>query len=406
MRDHVARASTGGGARLDAAAALLWPQGEMVTDHRRAGAGGSTVEMYVMPSCDKPRLLVPAGYPQASAMLERHSETKTGAVARAVVAATVRHGLARYLPFPRAHVHQPPGAASIETHLSAILGVRVSVGVMLGPPRPNAKPVLQLFDPTGSTVGFAKLSTNELTRMLVAHEGDSLTRLLHAPLGSVQVPRPLHWGSWQGETLLVLEPVPTGTPPPGQGVPTSAMADVARALGTRYVPVQTISAGLRDSLLASQAAQRQPSLLAALDAIDALGGEEQVEIGASHGDWSLWNMSTRGSHVAVWDWERFQTSVPVGFDAVHFTLEQLLPVATDGPDLARRMGPPLTRALPEMGVRKELAALVTCLYLAHILTRYTIEGGDTPGPRLERRMHTLLAAQAALLSTIKETTGP
>ncbi len=59
---------------------------------------------------------------------------------------------------------------SLVSHLSDELGQELTAGIHLGPPRANRKPVLQLMDPSGATVAFAKVGVNRLTRERVRHE--------------------------------------------------------------------------------------------------------------------------------------------------------------------------------------------------------------------------------------------
>jgi len=124
------------------------------------------------------------------------------------------------------------GADSIEEHLRRVLDRDLTVSVHIGPARANRKPVLQLLAPDGTTVGFAKLGTNALTRRLVRAETVALTALRYARLSTVVVPRVLHSGQWQGHQVLVQEALPAWRPrrPAGVRLP-AAMREVAGALG-------------------------------------------------------------------------------------------------------------------------------------------------------------------------------
>ena len=53
------------------------------------------------------------------------------------------------------------------------------------------------------------------------------------------------------------------------------------------------------------------------DAIEALRGRPRVTFGGWHGDWGRWNMGMGDGVLQLWDWERYDPEVPVGFDGLH-----------------------------------------------------------------------------------------
>ncbi len=102
-----------------------------------------------------------------------------------------------------------PGQESVITRLWPVVGRPDAVGLHLGPPRANRKPILQLLDSRSRDLAFVKVGSRELTRPLVVAEGNALGRLSTAGLRRVVVPAVLHAESWQGSQLLVLAPVAT-----------------------------------------------------------------------------------------------------------------------------------------------------------------------------------------------------
>lgn len=71
--------------------------------------------------------------------------------------------------------------------------------------------------------------------------------------------------------------------------------------------------------LQSQAASLPVSRLGA--ALYRLGSAGQtLTFGSWHGDFTPWNMASvrRDGKISVWDWEQFQTGVPLGMDEIHF----------------------------------------------------------------------------------------
>ena len=56
-------------------------------------------------------------------------------------------------------------------------------------------------------------------------------------------------------------------------------------------------------------------------ALESRPARRRLAFGAWHGDWTPWNMASTAGGLLVWDWERFATGVPVGFDALHYWLQ-------------------------------------------------------------------------------------
>ena len=129
--------------------------------------GGSLAEFVAVPNARRPRLLVPAGSRRVAAgAVKRYAQpaARSARFKRDLAALALRTGADRALLRDRITV---TGAGSVAEHLCAVLDRDVTVSVHIGPARANRKPVLQLLDADGTTVGFAKLGTNALTRRLV-----------------------------------------------------------------------------------------------------------------------------------------------------------------------------------------------------------------------------------------------
>lgn len=262
---------------------------------------------------------------------------------------------------------------TIEDHLSRTLGQPVSIGVHLGPPRANRKPVIQVVDKQGHVIAFAKLGINETTRRLVRREGKALTQLQRAELGQVQVPRVLHRGVWSGCELLVLAPLPV--PPRRRAVSSTllnqAMSTVALSGGTRtlsigessYVEALVQSARMiGDASLGNQLMDR----LTELRSVD-----HEIPFGSWHGDWTVWNMAQRDKSLLVWDWERFASNVPVGFDALHYALGAMLRRSGPTKQTTRQLIHEAPGLLAQYGLSKTCAEAVASLYLVDLALRYT-----------------------------------
>src|SRR5262245_20900510 len=137
---------------MPAELATLWPAPARARMARRGTPG--SLEYFVAPAPGRPRLLVPRGVRGAERMFVRHG----GGVPDRLVWEGWRRGhrwdLAGKLPLPRLVVEPDP--EGIEAFLSDVVGEHVSLGILLGPPRANRKPVIQAFTDSGRTVAFAK----------------------------------------------------------------------------------------------------------------------------------------------------------------------------------------------------------------------------------------------------------
>ena len=110
-----------------------------------------------------------------------------------------------------------------------------------------------------------------------------------------------------------------------KGVHTSPLAadDYWRRLRKRLEDLTARPAGdARDD--GTDANEEARALANAADQLVASAGHVELTFGAWHGDWTPWNMATTATTVLVWDWERFGTGVPVGYDALHFDFQRLL----------------------------------------------------------------------------------
>jgi len=343
--------------------------------------GGPVAEFVAVPNARKPRLLVPAGSRRVAAgAVRRYAQpaARSARLKRDLAALALRTGAGRALLRDRITV---TGADSIESHLRRVLDRDVTVSVHIGPTRANRKPVLQLLDPEGVTVGFAKLGTNALTRRLVRAETVALTALGHARLSTVVVPRIRYAGRWQGHEVLVQEALPAWRPrrPAGDRLP-AAMREVARCLGV--YPARLADSPYRGVLARRLSTVDCTMLVTALARLLDRRGDTVLEFGAWHGDWAPWNMATLADAVLVWDWERFTPGVPLGFDAVHHELQARL---ERGEDAGAAVDATLSRApalLAPFGVTGNAAEVTALLHLVDLAARYLADRQADAGARL------------------------
>ncbi len=58
----------------------------------------------------------------------------------------------------------------------------------------------------------------------------------------------------------------------------------------------------------------------------ATNADRRIPVGSWHGDWNRGNAAVLADRVLVWDWERFASGVPLGWDALHRSSGRSFPV--------------------------------------------------------------------------------
>jgi hypothetical protein len=370
---------------------LLYPEpcavrlpGPSTVDRTAAPLHG---EYAAVPSVRRARLLAPMrSRRQAVGAVRRYSEpqSRAGRLKRRAVVAALRSGASGLLLRDRVRVYAPPGADHIESYLRSVLDADVTVSIHIGPARANRKPVLQLLDPAGRTVGYAKLGTNPLTRELVRAETRALTTVAGRGLRALAVPAPLHAGEWRGHEVLVCSALPVWEPrvPLDPDRLAAAMAELATSGGTGRGPLAESRYWIRlRARLAGVVRHEEGRTLAAAarDLVTGAGGTA-LEYGCWHGDWAPWNMASVADRLLVWDWERFGSGVPVGFDPLHHELQAA--IQRDGVPPDRAVVRCLAAAPGLLRLPAAEARLTALLYLTDLATRYLTDRQAEAGNRL------------------------
>ncbi len=348
-------------------------------------------EYLVIPDARRPKLLVPMGSRRvAVAAVRRFTEpqSRLAKLKRDAVVMALRSGAWPALLRDRVRLGAGTGGAgdSIDGYLRETLGTELSLSVHIGPARANRKPVLQLLDRFGQTIGFAKLGTGPLTRRLVRAETAALNALSHVKLATVTVPTVLHAGQWHGHQVLVQSPLPIWQPrePLTSQRLVDAMLEVANACGMTqgWLATSPYWADLRSRL--SQLAD-QPDGVALGDAARRLAehcSDLGMRYGAWHGDWAPWNMANVGDTLLVWDWERFTPGVPLGFDALHHDLQKRLQAGVDPREAVEQTVRNAGGLLSHFSVVPGSAEITALLYLVDLAARYLADRQAEAGARL------------------------
>jgi hypothetical protein len=154
------------------------------------------------------------------------------------------------------------------------------------------------------------------------------------------------------------------------------MVELSRAGGLRHESLADSGylQRLRASLATADDSAEQAALMQALDSLVAWAGGTALTFGSWHGDWSPWNMASISRGLLVWDWERFTTGVPQGFDALHYWLQTELKMRhCDPADAAARCIQQAPRLLSPFHVDATTARITAILYLADLATRYLVD---------------------------------
>jgi hypothetical protein len=380
-----------------AAARLMWPAPATVSV-ARAGAtagpaigGGVRQEFVLVPSAANPKLVVPVG-PNAAAARVLRSATAPGSLAATarsgLLGLGLRTGAGSRLLRDRLVVDLPDGAPALDDHLGRLLGREVLVGMRVGPPRANRKPVLQVVTPHGELVAYAKLGVNELTDALIGTEAAALTRLAGAHLGDVRIPALLHSGTWQSRALLVQAALPVRRSRRGGAVATritAAMVSVSTAEGSAQQALGDLPWWHRTCAVV---AALPPS--GSADAIAEVGRHlagstgQVLTAGAWHGDWNPGNCSVLADVVLVWDWERYEAGVPAGFDALHLALHGAFAAGVAPRAAAGKLLTDAATLLAPFGVPSADARLVATAYLWGLGARYLQDDQAAAGAAVGR----------------------
>jgi hypothetical protein len=383
--------------------ASRWPHiGGTAKPSTRGAAQTESRDFVLIPSLRHPRLLVPAAPRAAAAALRQYGQPRswTARLGVTALALGLASGLGGTVFGVRVRMSAPPDTDSIESYLRSVITPDVRVGIRLGPARANRKPVLQLLTSAGEPVGFAKIGFNSLTRDLVRAERASLAWLEHAGLRGITVPRVLHHDQWHGLDVLVLSALPVWQRRRALSGDQlcAAMEAVARVDGLQRgaAAADAYLGQLRTRLAAADDGPERAALLQATETLAAAGGCARLTYGTWHGDWSPWNMASTGDGLLLWDWERFASGVPLGFDALHHWLQtEVGPHRRDPLEAASGCPQHAPELLAPFGVGAREARLTAALYLADVATRYLVDRQAQAGAPLGAPGTWLIPALAA-----------
>lgn len=367
----------------------LWPStSEVQLGRGRTGPepgtqGQDREEFLIVPHSRAPRILIPArvGHAASNSMRRYNAAISLReTLQRLGLAAALDAGAARALLPDRVYVGQGDGG-SIVSYLSEVLSTPVSVSVTIGPARANRKPVLQVFDPRGRSLAFAKVGNSVVAAAHVEREAASLRTLGTHEFSTLKAPDLLHFGSWNQMLVLVMSALDSG-PLAGrlgfERVRTRALSELSTSFSQgraslRETPfwskIEAACGRLSDEESRSKMAD-------CIDAVDRQFGDREVSVGAWHGDCTPWNMARHRNRLHLWDWEQFEEGVPEGIDSIHYAINRRSRVQGVSADVIIAG---LKDAAPGFLDRETGDAPSAAAYLLSITTRY-LRGAEGPGP--------------------------
>ena len=376
-------------------AAELWPGADLVPVGTARDGRPVRARYAVISRGSSPAVLVPVeSSAAAGASLRRISTASTwwDATTRVAAGALVR-AVPRVL---RHRVEVRGGSDGLAEHLSGVLGMPVSFSITIGTARVNRKPVLQVFDEQGRCQAFVKVGWSANTCADVTAEGRALAAVTAHSYRHLVPPPLLARTSWQGRPVLVvgpLRPSPWRRHHHSWTPPTAAMDELAQRFAAPGCELTASEWWQRQWTVTGELADpvSRGRLGRALERVAALAGRRELRWGAWHGDWTPWNMAPAGDRVLLWDWERFETGVPFGLDALHYVVNVLnagVPTSAEGVVRALALASYRDRSL---GGEPHVRSL---LYLVAVLTRY-LRLVDAPGGEhiSGRAMQTLVALE-------------
>lgn len=369
---------------LPRSVSALWPAPARIVMSRSPRSDETAY--FVIPSSSRPRLLVPVGVPGAERMLVRYGGGLSTRAARAVLRRAVSSGVGARLPVRQLCVRQDPDG--IEQHLAARLPTGIRMGVLIGPPRANAKPVLQLLDGAGTTVAFAKVGVTPLAAELLTRETWALKLVATDRRHTFEVPQVIAADPWRDLPVLIQQALPLAQSQLApQEPPLQVMAEIAGLGGitTRRIG----SSWLAEPLLGRDGwfgLDLQPFELLR----QRVTRYDQWPVGSWHGDFGPWNMATDGATTQVWDWERFEQDVPVGLDAAHYRTQRAVAHLQEPSVAWQSVTADVAKLLTACGQDERQATVVAGAYLVSICRRYLSDAVDGPTPALRRRLSWLI----------------
>ncbi len=348
----------------------------------RSPQGGPTREYALLAGPNLVQAMIPTSKETrraaATSLLRRTNRTsRVEVVGRVALATAARSGVLQRALSKRADLPATLPQGSVAEWVCEFFGRDDLVFIGgIGHPRTNAKPVVQVLTPEGAVVAWAKLGTNRLTRRLVDAEFASVGRVGGTSSG-IAVPSPLARAELDDVTAILLGPLPGWTGSIRRpGAPSASEAMAVAALGDGVSHCMVFESDYATNVLARAAACSDAVIgRLATEAFKRSADqiEEPLSLGTFHGDFVPWNMLQTAGRLNLWDWERSRSSVPVGFDSIHYIAQTRRPSRGSSDKFLDGL-PHFDVALRDLGITRPACLSLVCMYLIEMLLRYSADG--------------------------------
>jgi hypothetical protein len=350
---------------------ILWPGAELGDWRRRSAT--SHIRMIAVPTSNDVHQLLPWRASSIVATALRMSDDRSAR--RRLRDSIGAAGLLTIGAVSRSRRVGITSGRSLIEHVAGCLNQPTARGVVLcGPQRANQKPVVHLHDSRGRTIAFVKVAINDLTRRLLDDEDAALVRLASIHDKGFRVPPVLARGTFEGAAWLALGPLNVERRRRPDLTQIDALATAIERTGTRWEGRSGDSPFLTRLTAAARGLTAAEAVVAGLTERWA---EHPLTLSGGHGDFVPWNLLSGSPQPSVWDWERYQDQVPIGFDRIHYRTQ--IGLHRNRESLRTAVGmvaDHVDDVLPELARHQRQAHLEW--YLADLLCRYERDAGDQP----------------------------
>jgi hypothetical protein len=212
----------------------------------------------------------------------------------------------------------------LESELAhALAEPEIRVAFYLGVPGAYRKITVQVMDPSGRTLAFAKIATSPATKGKIEHERRILLRLWESEGLRGRVPEVLHHFEWQGSRVLLIaggpsQPGPTILSQAHLSLCSEVFLPFAQQYDFDSSPMMT-----RMSEVLIRLGPRLPSALfarldQALRLLRAELGPAPIPLSIAHRDFAPWNTRSGPQGLFVFDWDGAEEHITPLYDIFHF----------------------------------------------------------------------------------------
>lgn len=331
-----------------------------------------------------------------AAMRLYNPQTRTARLGRQLLQVGLRLGLGQaflrrvWLPLSSRSGPQRTPHVAVLGYLQEFMGQEhLTFGISLGTPGPHQKPVVQIMEAQGHTIGYAKVGHDAASDALVQHEAQMLRTLAKTSWEHVTLPQVLTTAWFQDHFLCVLSPLPAASRRLAAHLTPLHLAAL-QEFWTRHTTRMPLTASpLWDTLLKQahdvKHAYYHRVLARGITTLEHWCASTMLPFGLSHGDFTPWNLQQDGPRLGMVDWECATETGPPLWDLLHFVFQTAYLVKHwDAPRIAaamtERSAPhgPLTQAARSLGLAASALTPLALLYSVERLAFWARSAPEHP----------------------------